>query len=298
MFPFHFGYDPSFTLHQDDINGIQALYGDIQVTPIPVAPNAPDICTEVIDATMVDGFMYIFKGDFVWKVFDGQPEPGYPRLIADHWPGLESNIDAALTVKNDFVWGEHTGKTYFFKERRVWRYTLTSLDEGFPKDVDQEFPSYPPEIQAIKGIFEIGGNGETYIFTENGFYVLSWLGFHGPYDLTAFDGVPANIVSALQWKDNYIYFFSDDLLYYQCSPWSLIVSRGYPRYAPADWMGCANNLEDGNLRLADQDPSFGSQIHPTKSDSDTSSAVASVSRTFTMLCLCLCLSCGWLHGYQ
>ncbi|XP_022096256.1 72 kDa type IV collagenase-like [Acanthaster planci] len=284
MFPFHFGYDPDFTLHEDDINGIQALYGDVVPTQVT---DAPDICRVVMDAVMVDGFTYIFKGEYYWKIFNGRPEPGFPRRISERWPGLEGSIDAALTVKNEYVWMPHTGKTYFFKDRHVWRYTLSSLDEGFPKDAAEEFPGFPSDVQKIKGIFEISGNGETYIFIDGGFYVYSWLGFQGPYTLQVFSGVPTNIVGAIQWTDNYIYFFTDDFLYYQCGPWSFTVSRGFPQHAHVDWIGCSSDSAD-SLRLAGTAETLQhseGQDLLTGTGSDRSSAQATSTWTFSMIAL-------------
>ncbi|XP_038059752.1 72 kDa type IV collagenase-like [Patiria miniata] len=288
MFPIHFGYNPDFVLHSDDIAGISELYGDIAPTPGPTVQDTPDLCQVVIDAVMVDGFTYFFKGEYYWKVLNGQPEPGYPRRISERWPGLEGGIDAAITVKNDFVWTPHTGKTYFFKARRVWRYTLTRLDEGFPKDADQEFPGFPSEINKIKGIFEISGNGETYIFTDGGFYVYNWLGFQGPYALQVFGGIPNNIVGAVQWTDNYIYFFTDNFQYYQCSPWSFSISRGYPRLAHVDWIGCpANSPSAGNLRLVETSDSLPESSGHDLEDTGSHGSSVSVTRTWTSMAILL-----------
>ncbi|XP_033628091.1 matrix metalloproteinase-19-like [Asterias rubens] len=236
MFPFHFGYNPTYTLHQDDIDGIQSLYGDVDASE---PEDAPDLCQVTMDAVMMDGHTYIFKGDYYWRVSNGQQENGYPQRISSRWTGLEGDIDAAITVKNSFVWGDQVQKTFFFKGRLVWRYTLTNLDVGFPKDISEVFSGFPADVARVKGVFEISGNGETYFFSDNGFYLLNWQGVQGPFGINVFAGIPTNIVSAMQWTDNYIYFFTDNFLYFQSSPWSFTTSRGYPRYAHIDWLGCS-----------------------------------------------------------
>ena len=49
--------------------------------------------------------------------------------------------------------------------RLVWRYTLTNLDVGFPKDISEVFSGFPADVARVKGVFEISGNGETYFFS-------------------------------------------------------------------------------------------------------------------------------------
>ena len=65
-----------------------------------------------------------FAGDYYWKLVRGQIIDGYPKLISQGWPGLQSNIDAALTVKNALLWKEDVGKTFFFKVR-IWKTTFS-----------------------------------------------------------------------------------------------------------------------------------------------------------------------------
>lgn len=144
MAPFYQRYKPDFSLHKDDILGIQALYGKRSDTPrqppppapvptpqptqsprFPFAPRnpttaappsgdgeGPDLCQDgKIDAVtrISDGSTYVFKGDHYFKVETNGLADGYPRRIASDWDGLPGNLDAALT------WAD--GKTFFFKVR-------------------------------------------------------------------------------------------------------------------------------------------------------------------------------------
>lgn len=67
-------------------------------------------------------------GSSYWLFRDTIMEEGFPRPISDLGLPLEG-VDAA------FVW-LHNHKTYFFKERRYWRYDeqLRQMDPGYPKD--------------------------------------------------------------------------------------------------------------------------------------------------------------------
>lgn len=74
--------------------------------------SAPDICADPkIDAisTLSDGFIYVFKGDYYYRMKFGQPfsREQYPKRINETFHGVPSNLDTVLTVPN--------GKTYFFK---------------------------------------------------------------------------------------------------------------------------------------------------------------------------------------
>ncbi|ENN73021.1 hypothetical protein YQE_10356, partial [Dendroctonus ponderosae] len=138
MAPFYRGYDPAFSLDQDDVSGIQALYGkkttksapsgddDAGVgesQDVPNTVNEPEsgsrdtsLCQDPTFDTIfnsADGFTYIFKGSKYWRLTEESIAPGYPKIISEGWPGLVGNIDAAFTYKN--------GKSYFFKGSKYWR---------------------------------------------------------------------------------------------------------------------------------------------------------------------------------
>ncbi|KAF3861106.1 hypothetical protein F7725_001361 [Dissostichus mawsoni] len=129
MGPVYSGYRAHFKLHPDDIQGIQALYGKPESPPkkesfgsgsrsgplrfscgcCDVGPPAEDLCVQ---------------GGFVWTVSSSGLDP--PRLTSDLWRELPGGLSAAVT-------SQRSGKTYFLKENRVWRYSGFKLDHGFPR---------------------------------------------------------------------------------------------------------------------------------------------------------------------
>ncbi|KAG5312241.1 MMP14 protein, partial [Acromyrmex insinuator] len=145
MAPFYRGYDPHFTLDQDDVSAIQALYGTKTKSPRgsrppPPAEEDPELCKDPkIDAMFntKDGEIIAFKGKHYWKLTDDGVASGYPRRISSTWKELPSNIDAAFTYRN--------GKTYFFKGTQYWRYINTTMDGDYPKEisVDDANPAFP-----------------------------------------------------------------------------------------------------------------------------------------------------------
>lgn len=74
MFPYSLGYDSDFSLHSDDIEGIQALYGankNPMTTAEPPTPSTPtsdgdiELCNDGSIDTIFnseDGVTYVFKG--------------------------------------------------------------------------------------------------------------------------------------------------------------------------------------------------------------------------------------------
>nr|KAG5700610.1 hypothetical protein BaRGS_015406 [Batillaria attramentaria] len=128
MAPYYQGYDPNYSLHTDDIRGIQSLYGS-------------------------DGNVYAFRRANVFlidssgvrsrrrtsSVFRGAPSsPGaavydsyYRKLYIfkanQYWRGAPTNIEAALQARDGYY--------YFFKGRRYWKFDSRAVKQsGYPKD--------------------------------------------------------------------------------------------------------------------------------------------------------------------
>ena len=53
-------------------------------------------------------FRFRLQGLKYWRFTNYRPDPGYPQLISDGFPGIPADLDAA------FVWRDY-GRIYFFK---------------------------------------------------------------------------------------------------------------------------------------------------------------------------------------
>ena len=156
MAPFYAGYTPNMRLHDDDVRGIQALYGrpagpkPKPTTTTPKPSQVPDLCTDskidTIFATGDDKY-YVFQGDHYWQLAKGEDSVmnGYPRKIADDWPGLPNDIDAAVT------WTENK-QTYFFKGDTYWKFNNKKPQPGYPRKISVGWPGIPNDVNA--GIIE------------------------------------------------------------------------------------------------------------------------------------------------
>ncbi|CAK1599767.1 unnamed protein product [Parnassius mnemosyne] len=264
MAPFYRGYDPAFQLDQDDVQGIQALYGhktQLDIGGIPSAPRAttpttsaedPALCADpTIDTIFnsADGATFVFKGEHYWRLTETGVAAGYPRLISRAWPGLPGNIDAAFTYKN--------GKTYFFKGSKYWRYKGQNIDGDYPKEISEGFTGIPDNIDAA---LVWSGNGKIYFYKGSKFWrfdpsqrppVKSTY----PKPLSNWEGIPDNIDAALQYTNGYTYFFKGSS-YWRFNDRTFSVDTdktAFPRSTAYWWLGCSGaprGTVGGNARLS------------------------------------------------
>ena len=200
MAPFYAGYQPNFMLPDDDIQGIQRLYGvpKPKKPPTTQAPvkttqkprvterprHIPDMCKDgTFDAitTHMEGsekVVYGFRGHLYVRIDNLTMAPGYPRHIKTDWRGLPSHIDAALfwdaeyrnywkfnKAKRDYEYTKEVikpARTYFFKGSKYWRFENKKLMPGYPKMISTW--GLPNNIDAA---FVWSGNGKTYFTKGN-----------------------------------------------------------------------------------------------------------------------------------
>ncbi|CAM4658089.1 unnamed protein product [Lepidochelys olivacea] len=241
MAPVYSGYRPHFRLHFDDIDGIRALYG--KKTPAvtlpgtlpslsPTSPSlppakVPDPCTDGLDALMFGPYeqTYAFKGGYVWTVTDFGTGP--LKEIPALWKGLPERLDAA-------VHSPRTGRSYFFKGDKVWRYRGFQLDPGYPKALTR----VPAKIDAA---FYWPGNKKIFLFKGTGYWQwdeLAWSDFSGyPKKIAKlFTGVPSHLDAAVAWENGRVYFFQGGQ-YWRVNT-QLRVEKGYPLSTAERWMHC------------------------------------------------------------
>ncbi|XP_035233830.1 stromelysin-3-like [Stegodyphus dumicola] len=289
MAPFYRGYEPSFTLDEDDILGIQALYGrprkeSPSPTPgykprlTPDISGSPDLCQDPsFDAATKteDGRTYVFKGDYYWEILQTGIADGYPRKISEDWSGLPGNLDAALTWTN--------GKTFFFKKNQYWRFRNKKMDSGYPKEISVGFEGIPNDIDAA---FVWSGNGKTYFFKGSNYWRFDSrseppVSSRYPQSISNWEGLPNNIDAALQWVNQKTYFFKGKV-YYRFNDRTFSVDNAdppYPRSTSVWWFDCQSqsasneDLSKASLKSGDTKPIY------VGGDSETGMASSTVSPT-------------------
>ncbi|XP_054830872.1 matrix metalloproteinase-27-like [Eublepharis macularius] len=164
MFPY---YKPTisldFPLTQDDIDGIQAIYGPSLTPPKkPAKPTLPKACDPKISfdaVTTLRREVMFLKGRYYWRVYPSLSEVSH-ELISTFWPSLPSNIQAAYENMNDQV--------LFFKDNRFWVLSGLQMEPGYPKTIDHL--GFPQNIKKIDAAAFDKNTGKTYFFVGNQYW--------------------------------------------------------------------------------------------------------------------------------
>ncbi|XP_028265025.1 matrix metalloproteinase-19-like [Parambassis ranga] len=235
MGPVYNGYSSDFKLHPDDVQGIQALYGKPENKPPSKNPGqsepggvTPDPCKTSLDAVMLGPSRrtYAFSGQYVWTVSSS----GYnaPVRISSLWKELPGSLSAA-------VHSQRTGKSYFLKEDKIWRYTSFKLDHGYPRRL-RNLPSN------IDSAFYHNKNKKLIFLKGPGYWQWDEI---GPIDLRSYPkpvtqlikGAPSNVNAALTWTNGHLYLFKGSQ-YWRVNQQHQAVERGYPLNTSSRWMQC------------------------------------------------------------
>ncbi|XP_008828293.1 neutrophil collagenase [Nannospalax galili] len=159
MYPNYAYREPNtYSLSQDDINGIQTIYG-LSSNPVqPTGSSTPTACDPHLryDAiTTLRGEIYFFKDKYFWRRHPQLPEVDL-NVISLFWPFLPSGIQAAYEdFDKDLV--------FLFKGKQFWALNGYDLQRGYPKDISSY--GFPSTVQAIDAA--VSYRGKTYFFVNN-----------------------------------------------------------------------------------------------------------------------------------
>nr|XP_004661959.2 stromelysin-1 [Jaculus jaculus] len=161
-----------FRLSQDDVNGIQSLYGSATVSPDhSVAPPesgppesaTPTMCDPALtfDAvTTLRGEALFFKDRYFWRKSLRTHEPGF-YLISSFWPSLPSSIDAAYEVA-----GKDT--VFIFKGNQFWAIRGHEEQSGYPKSIYTL--GFPATVRKIDAAISSKEKKKTYFFVGDKYW--------------------------------------------------------------------------------------------------------------------------------
>ncbi|XP_061073207.1 collagenase 3-like [Conger conger] len=208
MYPVY-SYAQGFPLSEDDIQGIQALYGPNPnppyVKPKPVAPNKCDPMLTFDAVTELRGETIIFKDRFYWRLHPQLPEPDQ-TLIKSTWPAIPKKVDAAYeNPEKDLV--------FIFSGIKMWALNGYTLVEGYPKYIHKL--GLPKSVRKIDAAVYIPDTGRTLLFTDEEYW--SYDDNRGSMDR----GYPRRIeddfpgigeeVDAAAYHYGYLYFYRDQI---------------------------------------------------------------------------------------
>nr|Q9GKE1.1 RecName: Full=Matrix metalloproteinase-27; Short=MMP-27; Flags: Precursor [Tupaia belangeri]AAG44844.1 matrix metalloproteinase-27 [Tupaia belangeri] len=145
MFPNYVSLDPSkYPLSQDDIDGIQSIYGGLPTTPSkPKGPKIPHACDPdlTFDAiTNIRREVMFFKGRHLWRIYHDITDVEF-ELIASFWPSLPADLQAAYENPRD--------KILVFKDENFWMIGAYNVLPRYPRSIHiLGFPRYVKKIDA------------------------------------------------------------------------------------------------------------------------------------------------------
>ncbi|CAD5114304.1 DgyrCDS3446 [Dimorphilus gyrociliatus] len=250
MAPKYSGYIKDYTLHDDDIKGIQALYprdskpGDLD----------PNICDEnfLISATTSthDGHRFFFSGKWVVIIFNNASIK--IEKIKYIFKGFEGDrVDAAVYFnEKQYPYNQRTRLMVLFSKNKVHKF---ERDLGFdfyeasnyPKKTSQDFSIVTnragvEEFDAVMAI-----NKTLLFFRDSYFWEVSDEQVSGRKHIKdVWKGVPYPISSALnyEYKGNYYFYFFKKHSYVRFNTKTGSVHKDnanpYPRNSQKLWFSC------------------------------------------------------------
>lgn len=233
------GYVPNAELREDDIAGIQALYGANSGVPEVEGTEGPKargscVANFVAAAQTHTAGSYIFNDThaFLVDLFGLVSEP---KPIANIFRGLPTNLDAAFYY-------EKTGKTYFFKGSNYWRFADLQMDRGYPRSIRVGWGGGIPDD--LDAVFVWSGNGMTYFVKGSNYWRYNFIsssvdpGY--PKSLSVWNGIGTKIDAAFQFENKLTYFFTDGE-YRRFDDNNFQVAADYPRRSTR-WLKCEEEM--------------------------------------------------------
>ncbi|XP_055971017.1 neutrophil collagenase [Sorex fumeus] len=209
MYPNYAFTEPSsYVLPQDDINGIQAIYGPSNGGLQPTGPTTPVACDPRLSFDAIAtlrGEIIFFKDKYFWR---RHPQLRHVELnfISLFWTSLPHGIQAAYEDPDrDLV--------FLFKGNQYWALSGYDIQEGFPKYIsDYGFPS---SVRAIDAAVSYGR--KTYFFVHNQLWSYDnqnqRMDPDYPKSITStFPGIGSKVDAVFQ-QNNFFLFFSGPRYY-------------------------------------------------------------------------------------
>nr|XP_060644134.1 matrix metalloproteinase-15 [Anolis sagrei ordinatus] len=274
MAPFYQWMDTqAFRLPDDDLRGIQQLYGvpggqphptkalptaGVPGQPAPRPPprpppgrpdrppkpgnpdqSEPNICDGDFDTvTVLRGEMFVFKGRWFWRVRHNRVLDNYPMPVGYFWRGLPGNIDAAYERQD--------GRFAFFKGDQFWLFREANLEPGYPQPLSSYGSGLPYDRVDAAVWWE--PTGHTFFFRGDRYWRFNEETYAAdtgyPRKIGVWAGVPPAPKGVFLSPDATYTYFYKGRMYWKFNNERLKTEPGFPKSILRDFMGCRQDEED------------------------------------------------------
>ncbi|NXR83063.1 MMP3 protein, partial [Pycnonotus jocosus] len=217
MYPVYRKFDPSvLLLHQDDITGIQYLYGsspstnndqresteikDPTESKDPALPNSCSSSLTFDAVTTFRGEIMFFKDKHIWRKHPAVRTTDF-ELISSFWPQLPPGVDAAYEIpqKDEMV---------IFKGNEFWIVRGDAILPGYPQKLYTL--GFSKDVTKIDAAFHNGIEEKTYYFIADKFWSYDErsrsMDRKSSLIRDTFPGINGKIDAVFQ-HENFLYFF-------------------------------------------------------------------------------------------
>ncbi|NXA82017.1 MMP3 protein, partial [Thryothorus ludovicianus] len=217
MYPVYRKFNPSALLHQDDITGIQYLYGsspntnnyqrestEVKDPTESKDPALPNSCSSnlTFDAvTTFRGEIMFFKEKYIWRKHPAVRTADF-ELVSSFWPRLPPGVDAAYEIpeKDEII---------IFKGNEFWAVSGDTILPGYPQKLYTL--GFPKDVTKIDASFHNRIEGKTYYFIADKFWSYDKksqsMGRKSLLTRDTFPGINGKIDAVFQ-HESFLYFFS------------------------------------------------------------------------------------------
>ncbi|XP_060081237.1 matrix metalloproteinase-19-like [Ylistrum balloti] len=167
MAPYYRGYIPGLRLHDDDIRGVQSLYGgpSRQQTTAPT----PETTTTTTATTTKTTRSTMTLNPSTRSITTTTQVPS--STTSKNTP---TDDESLCNINFDAISSGPDGATYVFRNQLVYKVTARGLAAGFPRFIREVYPDSP---RYVKAAVYLKSTGETFLFSNHG-KVWRYLGFN------------------------------------------------------------------------------------------------------------------------
>ncbi|XP_030387310.1 matrix metalloproteinase-2 isoform X2 [Scaptodrosophila lebanonensis] len=202
----------------------------------------PDTCRTHYDAiSMIRNELFIFRGQYLWRIGANGMYAGYPTETRRHWAALPEDFKRVDAVYEDKKLG-----IIFFIGRYYYAFDTVTLITGYPQPLTSL--GLPSTLSHIDSAFVWGHNNHTYLTSGTLYWRLDdstgKVDPTYPYDMS-FWGVGYNIDAAFQYSDGKTYFFKKEG-YWEFDDNRMKPTQVLPQSSAHKWMRCSRSDNDVN----------------------------------------------------